>query len=118
MRFTGHGTLSASRSPWHLRPRTWMAAALIVLGFAFVSFVLGERTTGTVLVALAGPLFLVCFLLVGRELRAARAEAVAMIDANLAARAAHTWPDPAAEAAQRAEILAVRERFARGERLR
>lgn len=101
--------LRVPRERWYRRTRTWMLAAIAIVAVAAVS----SRTTGLMLLGVAGLCVLVGVMLAVRSRRTARTEMVGMIDAYLAARAMDQRPDTEDDARKRVELLAVRQRLSR-----
>ena len=98
---------------WYRRPSTWLLVAVAGLGLGFVALRTGFPVAGTAIVAVAAGCAIGAVMLIVRRHRAARAEIVAMIDANLAARDADPHHETEEDARQRAAVMAFRDRLSR-----
>ena len=109
------GQVTVRRRPerWYRRPISWMAVAGIALGLALFSLLGGRPTVAVVFLGVAGLCAAGSALSFIQHLRVARAEMVAIIDANLAERAAHPRRETEEDAAKRAALIAYRQRLSR-----
>jgi membrane protein implicated in regulation of membrane protease activity len=98
--------------PWHQRPDLWLIAAVVGAVIAVIDLVLAVGTARWVLAA-ALACGVIGALLMRRELRAGRAQMIAMIDASIAARDADPRGSPEEQARIRAELMELRRRGGR-----
>jgi hypothetical protein len=113
MELVAHARLTARNEPWYRRPSTLILLGAFAFSASLVAWLGGYGTAAIISLALGAALLGTGVVLMLRSYRAARAEMVAMIDANLAARDASAGSGESPEdARKRAEVIALRDRLA------
>jgi hypothetical protein len=106
------GQLTRLPRPWYQRPDVWLMGAVAGAVIAVIDLVLGGGMAAWVFAG-AAACGVIGALIMRRELRAARVQIIAMIDANIAERDADPKGSPEDQVRVRAELMELRRRGGR-----